>query len=172
MTYWGFLAMVAIIGSWLAYNFTSASRPPTVEEYIAGAGQGARLAPPGFRLSGVTPACHGLPIVLDPALDDVAATHPGFIILNEERLSKLPKVVQLYAFAHECGHQTHGPSEEKADCQAIVDGKAAGWLDAAGITAICDFWKPYRGDNAHLPGPERCALMKRCLTEGLSAASG
>ncbi len=141
-----------------------------MEEYIAGAGLRAKRAEPGFQLAGVTPTCHGLPIVLDPSLDDVAAAHAGFVILNAERIAKLPKVVQLYAFGHECGHQTHGLSEEKADCQAIADGRAAGWLDEPGVGAICDFWKPYQGDSSHLPGPERCELMKSCFSDGMAAA--
>ncbi len=172
LAYWAFLAAIAIAGSWLAYDLTSTPRPPTVEEYIASAGLGAKRAEPGFQLSGVTPACHGLPIVLDPSLDDVAAAHAGFVILNAERIAKLPKVVQLYAFGHECGHQVHGLSEEKADCQAIADGKAAGWLDEPGVGAICEFWKPYQGDSNHLPGPERCLLMKRCFAEGMAATGG
>lgn len=169
--YWLFLVVLAVVGSGLAYRLTSAPRPPTIEEYIASAGPGARLAPAGFTLSGVAPSCQGLPIVLDPNLTDVAATHIGFIILNEERIAKLPKVVQLYAFGHECGHQLHGLSEEKSDCQAIVDGRKAGWLDEAGIGAICEFWKPYQGDSSHAPGPERCQLMKRCFAEGMQAAA-
>jgi hypothetical protein len=172
LAYWAVLGAVAIVGSWYAYRLTSAPRPPTVSEYISKAGPGASLAPVDFKLSGVTPACHGLPIVLEPSLNDVAAAHAGFVILNPERIAKLPKVVQLYAFGHECGHQMHGLSEEKADCQAIVDGKAAGWLDAAGVVAICDFWKPYQGDSAHLPGPARCELMQRCFAEGFAAAGG
>jgi hypothetical protein len=166
---WSILAAIAVAGSWLAYTMTSTPRPPTVEEYIADAGPGAKLAGPGFQLSGITPACHGMPIVLDPSLSDVAAAHAGFVILNAERMAKLPKVVQLYAFSHECGHQVHGPSEEKADCQAIIDGKSAGWLDLSGVGAICAFWKPYQGDSAHLPGQERCLLMQRCFTEGMAA---
>ncbi|MEZ5922974.1 MAG: hypothetical protein R3D57_01170 [Hyphomicrobiaceae bacterium] len=164
------LAAVAVIGSWAAYRMTSTPRPPTIDEYIASVGLGATKAEPGFQLAGVTPDCHGLPIVLDPTLDDVAAAHAGFIILNRDRMAKLPKVVQLYAFGHECGHQVHGLSEEKADCQAITDGKRDGWLDAAGVGAICDFWKPYQGDSAHLPGPDRCQLMQRCFAEGMQAA--
>lgn len=170
--YWLALTVLAIVGSAYAYRLTSAPRPPTVEEYLAGVGEGAKVAPAGFTLSGVTPTCRGLPIVLDSTLKDVAATHIGFIILNPERIVTLPKVVQLYAVGHECGHQIHGQSEEKSDCQAIVDGKAAGWLDAAGVGAICDFWKPYVGDNSHAPGPARCELMKRCFAEGMTAAGG
>jgi len=45
----------------------------------------------------------------------------------------------------------------------VTRGQAQGWLDAAGVEAICAFWKPYAGDNKHLPGPERCELMKRCF---------
>ena len=172
LAYWVFLAAVAVVGSWFAYRLTSTPRPPTVSEYLLSAGPSASLAGADFKLSGVTPDCHGLPIVLDSALNDVAATHAGFIILNAERIAKLPKVVQLYAFGHECGHQVHGLSEEKSDCQAVVDGKAAGWLDAAGVVAICDFWKVYKGDSAHLPGPARCELMQRCFAEGMTAAGG
>jgi len=89
----------------------------------------------------------------------------SFIILNPARMQKLPKVVRLYAFGHECGHQLHGVSEEMADCYAVTRGQAQGWLDAAGVEAICAFWKPYAGDNKHLPGPERCELMKRCFAK-------
>jgi hypothetical protein len=170
--YWLALTVLAVVGSAYAYRLTSAPRPPTVEEYIASVGDGAKVAPAGFTLSGVAPSCQGLPIVLDATLTDVAATHIGFIILNEARISKLPKVVQLYAFGHECGHQLHGLSEEKSDCQAIVDGQKAGWLDEAGIDAICAFWKPYQGDSSHAPGPERCQLMKRCFANGMAAAGG
>jgi hypothetical protein len=170
--YWLFLTAVAIVGSGLAYRLTSTPRPPTVTEYIASAGTGAEMAPAGYTLSGVSPSCQGLPIVLDPNLTDVAATHKGFIILNPKRITKLPKVVQLYAFGHECGHQLHGLSEEKSDCQAIVDGRKAGWLDQTGVGAICEFWKPYQGDSSHAPGPERCELMQRCFTEGMQAAGG
>jgi hypothetical protein len=101
--------------------------------------------------------------VLNPSLNDIAAAYPGYIILNPDRFRALPKVVRLYAFYHECGHQMRGPSEEAADCYAVEVGRRDGWLDLLGIQAICDFWRPYAGDSVHLPGPERCKLMKRCF---------
>ncbi len=55
--YWAALAVLAVVGSAYAYRLTSAPRPPTVEEYLAEVGEGAKLAPAGFTLSGVTPPC-------------------------------------------------------------------------------------------------------------------
>jgi hypothetical protein len=135
--------------------------PPTAESYIA-AKPGRSLAGAAFTVGGRPVACGRARIVLDPGLDDLAAAYPGLIILNTKYLPRLPDTVGLYAFGHECGHQLHGPDEAKADCYAVMRGEAQGWLDAAGIDKICDFWKPFAGDNAHLPGSERCEMMRRC----------
>jgi len=159
------LSGLAVAGALFAYQLSSApSAPPTLAEYLAYA-PGRTLAPAGYGVDGTPLACGPVQIVLDPKLDDVAAAHPGFVILNPAAFAKLPKVVRLYAFGHECGHQLHGPSEEMADCYAVTRGQAQGWLDAGGVEAICAFWKPYAGDNKHLPGPERCELMKRCFAK-------
>jgi len=161
---WLLLGALAIGGGLFAYDMLSDPGPPTLEQYIAYA-PGRTLAPADYTIDGAGIACGTARVVLNSSLDDVAAAHPGFIILNPARMQKLPKVVRLYAFGHECGHQLHGVSEEMADCYAVTRGQAQGWLDAAGVEAICAFWKPYAGDNKHLPGPERCELMKRCFAK-------
>ena len=157
------LTTTAIAGSIVACQMTSDPGPPTVAEYAA-KNPLRTVAPADFTIAGQTTVCAKVPVVLDPTLMDVGAAYPGFIILNPRVMSHLPKVVALYAFGHECGHQLHGVSEEEADCYAVVRGEAQGWLDEAGVQQICDFWKPQaRVDNKHLPGPERCELMKRCF---------
>ena len=156
------LGAVAVGGALFVYDAMRDPGPPSLEEYIAYA-PGRTAAPAGYTIGGAGIACGTARLVLNTALDDVAAAHPGFIILNPARLDKLPKVIRLYAFGHECGHQLHGVSEEMADCYAVTRGQAQGWLDGGGVEAICAFWKPYAGDNKHLPGPERCELMKRCF---------
>ncbi len=159
------LVALAAAGALFAYQITSApSEPPTLAEYLAYA-PGRTLAPAGYGVDGPPLVCGKVQIVLNPKLADVAAAHPGFVILNPAAFEKLPKVVRLYAFGHECGHQLHGPDETVADCSAIADGVAQKWLDAAGLQAICDFWKPLAGDNKHLPGVERCEAMKRCFAK-------
>lgn len=157
------LAALAVAGAAFAYGLSSGTRPPTLEEYLAHVGLDRRSVVAGYRIGEVPTRCGDRPTVLQASLDDVAGAHPGFIIVNPERMAKLPKVVQLYAFAHECGHQLHGRSEEAADCYAVFRGEAQGWLTPEGINAICAFWKPYAGDNVHLPGASRCELMRRCF---------
>lgn len=161
---WVALAGIAAVGGWLAYSTTSGTRPPTIDEVMAKAGPDARLIAAGaFAVEGTPTRCGDAVTVLDPRLDDVAAVFPGIIMLNEPAFNKLPKVVRLYAYQHECAHITgSGADETAADCAAIAVGKAAGWLDPAGVEAICAFWKPYVGDNTHLPGPERCKAMQVC----------
>jgi hypothetical protein len=168
---WLVIAVIAIPGAWLAYSITSAPPPPpTIEAYLAAAGPGARrIEARAFAIEGVGAACGSRPTVLDPALDDVAAAHPGYIIVNPKVMDRVPKVVRLYAYAHECGHQLHGVSETAADCYAAFRGQAQGWLTARGIEEICAFWRPHVGDATHLPGPERCALMQRCFAKAGAA---
>ena len=158
------LGGLAVGGGLFAYQMMSDPGPPTIAEYVA-YNPDRSIAPADFKIDGEAVTCGKAQVALNPSLMDVAAAHPGFIILNPRRLEHLPKVIALYAFGHECGHQLHGVSEEMADCYAVTRGQVQGWLDAAGVDAICAFWKPYAGDNKHLPGPERCELMKRCFAK-------
>jgi hypothetical protein len=162
------LAFLAIAVALFAYQITSApAAPPTLAEYLAFA-PGRTLAPVGYGVDGTPLVCGKVQIVLNPKLDDVAAAEPGFVILNPAAFDKLPKVVRLYAFGHECGHQLHGPDETVADCAAISSGVSQKWLDAAGVQAICDFWKPLAADKGHLPGVARCEAMKQCFTRAVA----
>ena len=165
---WLMLGVLAIGGAWLAYGLTSAPGPFSVEQYLAET-KGSSLAPPGYTIEGAPITCAKVQLVLNPSIDDVAEAFPGFIIVNPTRFDKLPRVVRLYAFGHECGHQLHGPSEEMADCYSVTRGEAQGWLNATGIDAICEFWKPFAGDNKHLPGPARCELMRQCFAKAKAA---
>lgn len=165
------LACVALAGSWAAYDITSGPPEMTVARYLAGSPDRA-LAPAGYSIGGASVACSTAGVVLDPKLSDLASAYAGFVILNPSRMQPLPKTVNLYAFAHECGHVLGGPSEERADCYAMARGEAQGWLDAAGVEAICDFWKPYAGDSEHLPGAARCELMQRCFDRARKSHSG
>lgn len=171
---WLLIALLALPGAWLAYHYASAPLPPpSIEEYLAKAGAKARRVESGaLDIEGIKPTCGTRPTVLNEGLDDVASAYPDFIILNPRVLAKIPPVIRLYAYGHECGHEMRGTSEAAADCYAAADGRKAGWLDAKGIEAICAFWKPQRHDSMHLPGPERCALMQRCFEGGEAALDG
>lgn len=159
------LIALAIAGALFAYQITSApAEPPTLEEYLAFA-PGRTLAPSDYSVEGTPLTCGTAKLVLNPKLDDVAAAEPGYMIINPAAFDKLPKIVRLYAYGHECGHLQHGPDETSADCSAITSGVTQKWLDAAGVQAICDFWKPLATDKGHLPGAARCEAMKQCFAK-------
>lgn len=137
---------------------------PEIQDYaeqrggeIVGVGQ---LAIDGNRM-----ICGKRPTVLDRSLDDFAAAYPGFLILNPDLMKRVPTVVQLWIYGHECAHQFIGRSEEAADCWAVQRGRRQGWLNESGIEQICAFLAPSRGSSVHAPGPERCAAMRICFAE-------
>ena len=139
---------------------------PTPEEYVAHVGGDARIVPPGsLKLDNYKMQCGQRPTVLDSQLDDYGAAYPGFLILNPKLLDRVPKVVKLWIFAHECGHQFRGPDEETADCFAVQRGRRQGWLTIQGLDEICKFISPAKGDSMHFSGSHRCEAMRKCYAE-------
>ncbi len=134
----------------------------TVEQYLAEAGGIARYVAPGrLRLGGRRVMCGKRPSILDPEFDTWAGayTNPGFIIVNPIYMSKENKTVQLYIYAHECGHQFRGFDEDTADAFAIRRGVRQGWLTRSGMRRICRFISRVPGDAEHPAGPQRCRSM-------------
>jgi hypothetical protein len=139
---------------------------PTPEEYMARVGDRAKLIPPGkLELDGHKAECGRRPTVMDEKLDDYGAAYPGFLILNPKLISKQPKVVQLWIYAHECGHQFRGPDEEAADCFAVQRGRRYGWLTPDGLEEVCKFIAPAKGDAMHFSGSHRCEAMRACYAD-------
>ena len=136
---------------------------PTPQDYVERNGGGATIVPPGrLVLDGQRTSCGHWATVLDPNLEDYAKSYPQFVILNMPALAKVPTVVKLWIFSHECGHLFGGPDENKADCFGVQRGRAAGWLDGAGMEQVCAFIYVARPDATHPSGPERCRLMRAC----------
>ena len=139
---------------------TPANAGPTIKEYMAVAGSAAKFVPVGrLRIKGYRAVCGRRPTVSDPNFDSWGGAYPGFIILNPKALRGLPTAVQLYVYAHECGHQFGGAGESKADRFAIRRGVRRGWLRKNGMKQICAFISKIPGDAAHPPGPLRCKRM-------------
>lgn len=142
------------------------SAGPTPEEYVSHVGGDAKIVSAGtLVLDGQRMTCGHRPTVLDSQLDDYGAAYPGFLILNPKLISRVPTVVKKWIFAHECGHQFRGPDEETADCFAVQRGRRQGWLDEAGLEAICSFISPAKGDSMHFSGSHRCQIMRQCYSE-------
>lgn len=139
---------------------------PTAEDYLAEFNPKAIIVPNGeLIVAGRNLRCGSRPTVLDPELDDYGAAYPGFLILNPDRMSRLPPAVQLWIHGHECAHQFRGPDEVTADCFAVQRGRRRGWLSPAGVEEICAFIGSAKGDSTHYSGPKRCELMRKCFRD-------
>lgn len=139
---------------------------PTVEEYVAHKGGAATIVQSGeLKIAGYRMLCGARPTVIDDTLDDYGAAYPGFLILNTRLLSNLKTPVQLWIFAHECGHQFRGPDEETADCFGVQRGRREGWLTPDGLDDVCDFISAAKSDNMHFAGPHRCEAMRACYAD-------
>jgi hypothetical protein len=108
--------------------------------------------------------------VVDPNLDDYAASFPQFVILNSRVIGKVATPVKLWIYSHECGHMFGGPDENKADCFAVQRGKRMGWLTPQGLDQVCTFISAARADSMHVSGPNRCALMRQNVSSWHIAA--
>jgi len=136
---------------------------PTPDAYLAHAHAEARLVAAGqMTLEGQHVSCAGQPTVVDPDLNDYAATYPRFIILNPSLMAKVGLPVQLWIYNHECGHHYRGLDEGKADCFAVEQGLRERWLTPDGLDQICEYIRPGRPDTTHFSGGERCEQMRAC----------
>ena len=136
----------------------------TIKQYLREAGGIAKYVAPGrLRLAGRRVLCGKRPSVLDPEFDTWAGayTKAGFIIVNPIYMRQEPKVVQLYIYAHECGHQFRGFDEDTADAFAIRRGVRQGWLKKRGMRQVCVFISRVPGDAEHPAGPVRCRRMMK-----------
>ena len=136
----------------------------TIKQYLREAGGIAKYVAPGrLRLGGRRVQCGKRPSILDPEFDTWAGayTKPGFIIVNPIYMRQEARVVQLYIYAHECGHQFRGFDEDTADAFAIRRGVRQGWLKNAGMKQVCRFISRVPGDAEHPAGPVRCRRMMK-----------
>lgn len=158
----GAAVLVSLNGPCAAQPLNAMGAGPSPEVYAAA--RGGTVVPAGMlEIDGRRMACGRYPTVLDSAEHDFGAAPRGFVVLNPQRFGGLSTPVKLWIFSHECAHQTVGPDEVKADCAAVERGRREGWLTSDGLTKICEFIEPARGDQWHVTGPQRCALMQGCF---------
>jgi len=139
---------------------------PTPADYVERNGGGASIVPAGkLVIDGYGMSCGQWATVLDPDLDDYAASYPQFVILNPRVIGNVATPVKLWIYSHECGHLLAGPDENKADCFAVQRGKRMGWLTTQALDQICAFISAAHADRMHLSGPNRCTLMRQCYRD-------
>jgi hypothetical protein len=135
----------------------------TVSDYMARHGAYATLHGEAFRFEGETYRCAGAPTVTNPRFPEYGAAYFGYLIFNPDRFLTMPSTVRRFAYLHECGHQYVGYSETSADCYAARLGRRQGWFGPQAVDEVCAFLSSSKGTPFHLPGPQRCASIRRCL---------
>jgi hypothetical protein len=125
-----------------------------------------QVIPPGqFAIAGTPVACGPAPTGLtDNSLGDLAKTNSNGIYINWAMFQQMPVPVQLFTYAHECGHINQilnglPIDEDQADLFAIQLGKSQNFWDINSIQTVCQFLWSSAGDWTHKPGPVRCTNM-------------
>jgi hypothetical protein len=155
------------------WSGSSATSGPSLNDYLEDAGADAKLIAHGqLKLDGKAVNCGKRPTVLNPNFDSWGGAFPGFLILNNKKMTGLSSQVKLYIYSHECGHQFIGADETKADLFAIRRGVKYGWLDAQGLEDICTFISQLKGDAVHPPGPQRCEAMRKYYRQMVGDGAG
>ena len=151
----------------------STTSGPSLNEYLKSVGpDGTLIAHGALKIDGKAVNCGKRPTVLNPNFDSWGGAFPGFLILNNRKMSGLSSQVKLYIYSHECGHQFIGADETKADLFAIRRGVKYGWLDAQGLEDICTFISQLKGDAVHPPGPQRCEVMRKYYRQLVGDGAG
>lgn len=127
---------------------------------VSGSTFAAQNLGPNPIIGGVPVSCGGNVTIVAP-VNDIAKAMPGRIVLNPA-FFQLPPVVQLFIYAHECGHHVVGLNEAAADCWAIKTGRNQGWLPPQGANLVGAFFINTPGDWTHAPGPYRVQQMAAC----------
>ena len=123
----------------------------------------AQVYPPGqFALDGIPVACGNMPTVVTPNIPDVAMNNGQAILLNPMVMGNLPTVLNLYWYAHECGHSMVGSDEVRADCWAIRTGRNQGWFPPQAFELLIQMFRDNPGDMRHPSGPNRVRNMMQC----------
>ena len=108
-----FAAYTAISGATSAQEYVSRTQTgPSLDEYLKQVGPDGKLISHGqLTLDGKSVNCGKRPTVLNPNFDSWGGAFPGFLILNNKKISGLSTHVKLYIYSHECGHQFVGADE-------------------------------------------------------------
>lgn len=126
----------------------------------------AQVYPPGqFALDGIPVSCGSYPTVVTTQFGDSAMFNGQAIFLNPVVVSKLPTVLKLYTYGHECGHAVEGPSEFDADCWSVKTGRDQGWFPPQAFQGLVQLFANNPGDISHPPGHARVAHMLQCYQD-------
>ncbi len=154
----GVVAAAALLG----FAGGSFAAPPT-------AGGLPKLQRDGtINMAGQSLRCGKTRNVLDRALPSEGAAAPGVLIINPRLISRMPPVVRVFVFHHECGHHNIGRSELRADAWAVERGVQEGWLDANGLKQVCRSFGNMPATPTHPSGRARCRNLDKSFARAMA----
>lgn len=130
------------------------------------------FAPGQFRVGNIPVSCGAALTIVQPGIGDWAKAFPGgptnppAIVLDSMFLASAPLPVQLFTYAHECGHHFVGSNEDAADCWAARNGRRQGWFTPQTMQFLIQVFKWNPGDWTHAPGWMRLENIARCFQKG------
>ena len=95
------------------------------------------------------------------------------ILIDTNRLGRLPGKLQLFFYGHECAHHVLGhsyaattSSENEADCWSIKSGRDKGLFTRGDVESWAPYFSHSRGSRVgHLPGPQRAKRLVTCFDD-------
>ncbi len=147
---------------------------------IVGFAAGSQAAPPStsgipklqrdgsINIAGRNLRCGRTRNVLDVSLPSEGAAAPGVLIINPRLINRMPEIVRLFVFHHECGHHNIGASELRADTWAVERGVAEGWLDKEGLKQVCRSFGNMPATPTHPSGRSRCRNLDRSYARAVA----
>ncbi len=130
------------------------------------AAQAARVGADGsFEVAGRRMTCDNVRTRMDRDLPNLGVAVPAqrLLLINPVLIGRQPSIVQMFVYAHECGHHRVGASELGADCWAVNRGVADGWFSRASLQHICRSFGGRPATATHPSAQSRCAALDRCF---------
>lgn len=92
----------------------------------------------------------------------MASIGAGIIKVNPRYLRRMPPLVRVFVYYHECGHLVIGASEVGADCWALRRGMREGWVNETALRQIGQSFGNRPRSGPHPAGHERRRLLRQC----------
>ena len=130
------------------------------------AAQAARVGADGsFEVAGRRMTCDNVRTRMDRDLPNLGVAVPAqrLLLINPVLIGRQPSIVQMFVYAHECGHHRVGASELGADCWAVNRGVADGWLSRTSLHQICKSFGGRPATATHPSAQSRCVALDRCF---------
>jgi hypothetical protein len=92
----------------------------------------------------------------------MASLSGEYIKVNPRYLRRMPPLVRVFVYYHECGHLVVGSNEVRADCWGLRRGIREGWVNEKVLKQIGQSFGNRPRTTTHPSGPERRRYLRQC----------